>query len=99
MRVWEICAVHVASELTTLETKTMKLAHRKDCKILRGRAGNPGFSMVIDCEGDEVFSVPESWTDDQVWRVLDIANMAYGMGCSVGRRMKASEIKQAIESA
>ncbi len=74
----------------------MKLAHREDCTILRGKEGNPGFAMLIDCDGDEIFSVPETWTDNQVWEALDIANRVFSKGIDAGKAMKASEIRRAL---
>jgi hypothetical protein len=55
-----------------------------------------GRAVLMDCDGERIFSVPESWTDDQIWNCLAIANRAYWNGFQYGGRDKAHEITKAL---
>ena len=76
-----------------------KYRHKEDCTIMRGLKEFPGKVILFDNEGEEVFALPETWTDDQVWTALRLQNRAYDVGVCVGRTRKLNEIKAALEIA
>lgn len=74
---------------------------KDDCKIVRPDSAYdikvPGSAVLMDAtEGTRLFVVPESWTDEQIWRCLEIANMAFTEGDGQGSRRKVWEIKTAL---
>jgi len=69
------------------------LAHPEDCGIERNLENMPGFAVMMDCDGEQIFSVPDSWTDEQMFIVLNIVNNAFSRGTSFGELKKAQEIK------
>ena len=77
-----------------------KWRHREDCEIVRPDSTYDvridGCAVVMDCDGERVFSVPESWTDAQIWACLEIANRAYATGKDAGQLGKAHEIAKAL---
>lgn len=74
-----------------------KLHNKEDCSIIRNDESYPGEALLIDEEGDVVFSVSDIWTDEQIFHALDFANDAYESGVYCGRTEKAREICKALE--
>lgn len=77
-----------------------KWAHREDCCIIRSNSDHSlrmhGSAVVVDCDGDKVFAVPDSFTDEQVWLCLAVANSAFADGYDQGEHGKAREIAKAL---
>ena len=73
----------------------MYFAHKSDCSIKKSPSGR--HKDLFNGEGEFIASFDVSWTDDQIWRALDLANAAYTLGRKVGRAGKAAEIRQALE--
>ena len=78
-----------------------KWIHKENCEIVRPGSNYsiqvPGQAVLMDAsEGDRVFVVPESWTDDQIWECLRVANTAFGCGHTSGEHSKAREIVKAL---
>ena len=73
--------------------------HKEECYIVlvKGDEGVQNRMVVFDRDGELVFSVPEAWTDEQIWRALDLQNEAYAVGIRVGRALKLREIRDALE--
>jgi hypothetical protein len=65
---------------------------KEDCTIMREEEK----VTLLDCDGDEVFSLPPSWTDEQIWTVLKLQNIAYSTGVCVGRAQIQSEIREVL---
>ena len=75
----------------------MAYRYKEDCFVERENSIHPDKVWVFDNEGNELFRVPASFTNDDIWKVLDLMNYAYDLGLSVGRRLKADEIKSVLE--
>ena len=76
-----------------------KWRYKEDCSIVRPdhmHAHTADLAALVDCDGDCVFTVPNSWTDTQIFKALEIANRAYAVGYSTGERAKAHEIAKAL---
>lgn len=72
-----------------------KRHHLEDCYI--DRESRAGQASLRDEEGTEIFQVPgATWTDEQIARVLDIANRFYDAGIQEGKRRKESEIRSVL---
>ena len=74
--------------------------HKDDCEIVRPDSTYDirldGHVVVMNCDGERVFTVPESWTDEQVWECIRIANYAHSQGFESGMRSKAREIRKTL---
>jgi hypothetical protein len=77
-----------------------KWFEKKDCEIVRPDSQwdvrVPGHAVLMDTEGARIFVVPETFTDDQIWECLRIANVAYAEGDRNGKYAKAREIARAL---
>lgn len=69
---------------------------KEDCEILRDDPGCPDQTIVIDNEGDILFKLEGEWTDDAVWRLIDIANNWYDRGHTTGMNHLRRVIKQLL---
>ena len=67
-------------------------AHPEDCRIFRSN----GKAVLYDCDGDPLFTVIESWSDDQIWAALNIANVAFRRGAKVGEEHKKRQLLDAL---
>jgi len=74
------------------------LAHKNDCSVERNLDDYPGQAVMMDCDGNVLFTAPESWKLEQMFHALQIANEAYARGVRVGRMAKRNEIRHALES-
>jgi hypothetical protein len=74
----------------------MKYRHKEDCIIDREHAKATGIALLIDCDGDVVFQVSAEWSDNQIWRALELQNEAYAIGVQVGQAQKVREIQKAL---
>ncbi len=78
-----------------------RLAYKEDCEIIRNRevADIPfnDRAVLMDCDGEVVFDVDNSWTDEQVWEALRLMDVAFGKGVDVGKSSKACEIRRALD--
>jgi hypothetical protein len=73
----------------------MKYRHKEDCFI--DREHNPGAARLVDCDGYVVFIVSAfEWSDDQIWKALELMNKAYAQGVLVGQTQKVNEIKRVL---
>lgn len=70
--------------------------HPDDCKIVRNKKSHPGFAVMEDNEGNNLFAAPDSWTDEQMEYALRIANHAFSRGVSFGQLMQKQEIRNAL---
>lgn len=76
--------------------------HRDDCVIIR--ADSPwtdvrveGCAVLVDREeGTALLTVPESWTDEQIWTALSFANTTHKYGVKYGRMLAKTEIREAL---
>lgn len=78
-----------------------KWIDKNNCEIVRPDSKwdirVPGHVVLMDTtDGTRVMVVPETFTDEQIWECLRIANIAYGYGHHHGERAKAREIKKAL---
>lgn len=74
---------------------------KDDCENYRSNSKYdlriPGSVVLMDAtEGYRIFILPESFTDDQVWECLRVANIAYAKGYEHGEEGKAREIRDAL---
>jgi hypothetical protein len=69
---------------------------REDC-CLEPAPSRPGFNMMITCDGDVLFHLPEACPADYAWTILDLMNRAWEDGRVIGRREKIREFKQVLE--
>lgn len=51
---------------------------------------------VLDGDGEHLYSLPLSFTDNQVRAAVNFANKAYDRGYSYGRFRKAAELRAAL---
>lgn len=72
------------------------LVHLDDCEILRDYSPEPHRAVLFTRDGDQLWSVPDTWTDEQIWAALQFANRAYAMGYRSGVHHKMLEIRQAL---
>jgi hypothetical protein len=76
---------------------SMKYRHKEDCFIDRQFAEDRDQALLVDCDGHIVFRVSASeWSDDQIWRALELQNEAYAKGVQFGQVQKVHEIKKAL---
>ena len=77
-----------------------KWRYKEDCSVIRTDSDyyikEDGRAVLMDCDGIPVFDVPDTWTDEQIFQCLEIANKAYGRGFNVGQLSKAHEIARAL---
>ena len=74
----------------------MKLADKDDCTIVRDPKLS-SLALLMDCDGEVVFSFDNTMTDEQIWTVLAYANAAFDRGYNRGRSDKAAEIRKVLE--
>jgi hypothetical protein len=75
----------------------MKYWHKEDCHIDREHANFTDVALLLDCDGEVIFRAPASeWSDNQIWKALELMNEAYAIGVKVGQSQKAHEIKKAL---
>jgi len=72
-------------------------AYKCDCDIIRNHVDYGGMALLIDCDGDTIFVVPDTWSDDQIWTALDIANSYYSKGRKVGKAIMQCDIKRVLD--
>ena len=72
------------------------LVHISAVGIERNLEEYPGLAVLMDCDGEIVFTVPEDWTDHQIYKALSIANNAFRYGKEVGVIEKVQEIKEVL---
>jgi diguanylate cyclase (GGDEF)-like protein len=53
---------------------------KKQCKIVRDFTKHSGSFFLTDDEGNILFDFENIWSDEQVWKVLEIANQAFQYG-------------------
>ena len=70
--------------------------HPDDCEVQRNQTDYPDRAVLINCDGDVIFNVPENWTDEQIISALRFANTTHHKGYEIGRMEKAQEIRKAI---
>lgn len=78
-----------------------KWIHAEDCEIVRPDSTYDirvhGHAVLMDTtEGSRVFIVPDSFTDEQIWECLRIANVAHECGYASGQRAKTLEIRKVL---
>lgn len=69
---------------------------RDDCTIVREHPDNMDYAVLFDSNGDIVFRVPKSWTDNQIWAALYIGNGMYSAGFQAGMDRKMEQIREVI---
>jgi hypothetical protein len=69
---------------------------KDDYLFIRNDKHYQGYAVLINCEGDMEFKVPETWTDEQVWTAMNIANAYYENGVKWGETKKELEIKKCL---
>ena len=57
--------------------------------------GQP-FKDVVNCDGETLFSVPDTYSDVSINTMVMIANQAFAEGVGVGKRRVRFLIQQAI---
>jgi hypothetical protein len=66
---------------------------KNDCEIVR----TDGCAWLVNVkEGSQILTVPDSFSDTQIWECLRVAKIAYGHGYRHGRKAKVDEIKDAL---
>lgn len=73
----------------------MFFAHKSDCTIVLSSTGRQ--KHLLDGAGELITPFDVSWTDDQIWRALDLANAAYSLGHKTGMSTKAAEVRKVLE--
>lgn len=67
------------------------LANPADCEIIRTDA-----AAILLESGEDIWAFPTNWSDDQIWKALELANNSYKMGVSHGEISRAFEIRKAL---
>ena len=67
-----------------------KYADRSDCDIIIDQ----GQKVVMDCDGEKLLAVGNSWNDAQVWQALAFLNQGYALGKSAGGLEVLRDIKK-----
>lgn len=70
------------------------LLHADDAGIDRDTA--QGYAVLVDPDGNELFSFPAEWTDKQIRLALSFANRAYVHGTQWGEIKKMRELRMAL---
>jgi len=75
--------------------------HKEDCDIIRDDSEYDicvkDHAVLIDTtDGSRVFVVPDSFTDEQIWECLRIANTAFNYGHVQGVQSKIRDIRQTL---
>ncbi len=71
------------------------LVAMSDYSIIRDGA-TQNTTVIHDCDGNYLFSVPPSFSDDDIKAVVRVANGVYSNGYEYGMKMKQIEIKTAL---
>ena len=66
--------------------------HRKDIHIER----QPDETHVYDGEGERITTVNSSWSDDDIFYMLEFANKAFALGVEIGEERKMREAAKAL---
>lgn len=75
----------------------MKYCHPGDAFIERKKDGPAGDTCELyDCDGNKLFAFAPEWTDAQIMKALDFANVAFSAGVRYGRSDKAYEVRKAL---
>lgn len=74
----------------------MKFRHEEDCRVERTENITGPVADLYDCEGDKVWTFPDSFTDEQIMAALAFANHAYKLGVGIGANRKAEEIRSVL---
>jgi len=69
------------------------LAHKNDCSVIRNLKFYEHEAVLIDCDGEVLFSFPKDLTNNQIFKALEFANKAYSIGYKNGELSKINEIK------
>ncbi len=72
-------------------------ADRDDCEVIRNHPDYFGSALLMDCNGDIILEVSETWIDSQIFTALRFANKTYRVGHADGVRKKTQEIRKALE--
>lgn len=70
------------------------LPTKDECTI--HRKVREGLAVVFDNEGNELFAVPESWADDQIWHCFGLVHHFYKEGINMGRFKCQLDIQEAL---
>lgn len=71
--------------------------HPGDCRVERGLDDYPGQAILMDCDGEVLLVVPDTWEDHHLFTALDFANQAFRRGKDVGRNEIISGFKRLME--
>ena len=77
----------------------MDYENRDNCRIVRGEntkhfcGQGRGLALLIGPEDEILYRFPEAWADDQIWRALDFANVAFHKGIDAGVLIARQQIK------
>ncbi|ALO34551.1 hypothetical protein CMT41_07345 [Colwellia sp. MT41] len=74
----------------------MVLAKKDECLIVLSEDSSINQKKLIDNNGNTILIVDKSWSDEQIWQALDIANQAFNSGIMVANENKSNEIQRAI---
>lgn len=71
--------------------------YEEECSVERTEniVGRP-VAELYDCDGDKVWTFPDSFTDEQIMAALAFANHTYRVGINVGVERKAEEIRSVL---
>lgn len=70
---------------------------KKDCSVERNLDKYPGMAVLMDCNGDILLIVPDTWKDCQLFTALEFANRAFRNGERMGRNDMIMRFKQLME--
>ncbi|EGI7654928.1 hypothetical protein T6R82_003476 [Salmonella enterica subsp. enterica serovar Montevideo] len=70
--------------------------YEEECSVERTENIVGPVAELYDCDGDKVWTFPDSFTDEQIMAALAFANHAYKVGISIGSDRKAEEIRRAL---
>ncbi|RJR07914.1 hypothetical protein C4588_06095 [Candidatus Parcubacteria bacterium] len=74
-----------------------KFIDEKDCSIERDNKYYPDKVVLLDDEGNLIFSEPSaSWTDKQVREIVQYINRFYNLGYMAGRDSLRADLKSLI---
>ncbi len=77
-----------------------QIAIKEECIIVRPGscldAVIDGSAVVVDSDGNRVFSVDESFSDEQVWQCLVAVNIGYRAGLVDGENKILSGVKEIL---
>lgn len=71
--------------------------HSEDCSVIRDHEEfNTNLAVLMDCDGDIVFSVPKEYSDEQIFYILNLVNTFYSKGIKYGEENKAYQIRKIL---